>query len=122
VSLNRTIKATRIYTGSDQKSHFEDFEIPLNDEGKIGFLSERKKASSVIFRETSGDYDYGWHNAPERQFVIVLEGSVEITVGDGTSKVFTDGQVFLAEDTEGQGHKSRAINNEPRKSIFVTLD
>ncbi len=122
MSLNRTIKATRIYTGSDQKSHFEDFEIPLNDEGKIGFLSERKKASSVIFRETSGDYDYGWHNAPERQFVIVLEGSVEITVGDGTSKVFTGGQVFLAEDTEGQGHKSRAINNEPRKSIFVTLD
>tara|TARA_B100000674_G_scaffold499377_1_gene544662 strand:- start:1002 stop:1370 length:369 start_codon:yes stop_codon:yes gene_type:complete len=122
VSLNRTIKATRIYTGSDQKSHFEDFEIPLNDEGKIGFLSERKKASSVIFRETSGDYDYGWHNAPERQFVIVLEGSVEITVGDGTSRVFTGGQVFLAEDTEGQGHKSRAINNEPRKSIFVTLD
>lgn len=122
MSLNRTIKATRIYTGSDQKSHFEDFEIPLNDEGKIGFLSERKKASSVIFRETSGDYDYGWHNAPERQFVIVLQGSVEITVGDGTSKVFTDGQVFLAEDTEGQGHKSRAINNEPRKSIFVTID
>ena len=122
MSLNRTIKATRIYTGSDQKSHFEDFEIPLNDEGKIGFLSERKKVSSVIFRETSGDYDYGWHNAPERQFVIVLEGSVEITVGDGTSKVFTGGQVFLAEDTEGQGHKSRAINNEPRKSIFETLD
>ena len=122
MGLNRTIKATRIYTGSDQKSHFEDFEIPLNDEGEIGLLSERKKASGIIFRETSGDYDYGWHNAPERQFVIVLEGSVEITVGDGTSKVFTDGQVFLAEDTEGQGHKSRAINNEPRKSIFVTLD
>ena len=122
MGFNQTIKATRIYTGSDQKSHFEDFEIPLNDEGKIGFLSERKKASSLIFRETSGDYDYDWHNAPERQFVIVLEGSVEITVGDGTSKVFTDGQVFLAEDTEGQGHKSRAINNKPRKSIFVTLD
>ena len=122
MGFNQTIKATRIYTGSDQKSHFEDFEIPLNDEGKIGFLSERKKASSLIFRETSGDYDYDWHNAPERQFVIVLEGSVEITVGDGTSKVFTGGQIFLAEDTEGQGHKSRAINNEPRKSIFVTLD
>ena len=43
--------------------------------------------------------------------MIVLEGSVEITVGDGTTKVFSDGQIFLAEDTEGQGHKSRAINN-----------
>ncbi len=122
MGLDRTIKATRIYNGTDQKSHFEEFEIPLTDEGKIGFLSERKKASGVIFRETTGDYDYGWHNAPERQFVIVLEGSVEITVGDGTTKVFSDGQIFLAEDTEGQGHKSRAINNEPRKSIFVTLD
>ena len=50
--LNRSIKVTRIYNGSDQKSHFEDFEMPLNDEGEIGFLSERKKASGVIFRET----------------------------------------------------------------------
>ena len=122
MGLNRTIKATRIYNGPDQKSHFEDFEIPLSDEGEIGFLSERNKASGVIFRKTNGDYDYDWHNAPERQFVIVLEGSVEITVGDGTTKVFTDGHIFLAEDTEGQGHKSRAVNNEPRKSIFVTLD
>ena len=43
MGLDRTIKATRIYNGTDQKSHFEEFEITLNDEGKIGFLSERKK-------------------------------------------------------------------------------
>ena len=122
MSAHRAIKATRIYTGKDQKSHFEDIEIPLDDKGQIGFLSEKKKASGIIFRETTGDYDYDWHNAPERQFVIVLGGSVEITVGDGSTKVFADGEIFLAEDTEGQGHKSRAINNKSRKSIFITLD
>jgi hypothetical protein len=29
---------------------------------------------------------------------------------------------MLAEDTTGQGHISRSVNNKPRKCIFVTLD
>ena len=119
---DRFMKATRIYTGKDQKSHFEDFLIPLMDNGEIGYLSERKKTSSVIFRETDGDYNFDWHNAPQRQYVIILEGSVEITVGDGSKRVFRDGDIFLAEDIDGQGHISRAVNNEPRKSIFITIE
>jgi len=116
------MKATRIYTGKDGKSHFEEIEIPLNNKGEIGFLSDKQNASGIIFRETTGNYDYNWHNAPQKQFVIVLEGSVEITVGDGSKRIFKDGDVFLAEDTKGQGHISRAVNKKPRKSIFVTLD
>ena len=88
MSAHKAIKATRIYTGQDQKSHFADIEIPLDNKGQIGFLSQKQKASGVIFRETAGDYDYDWHNAPERQFVIVLEGveknSVSIDIGSSS--------------------------------------
>jgi uncharacterized cupin superfamily protein len=57
-----------------------------------------------------------------RQFVINLEGSVEIITGDGSSRILGPGDILLAEDTTGRGHISRAVNNQPRKSIFVTLD
>jgi hypothetical protein len=115
------MKATRIYTGEDKQSHFEDFEIFLEDAGDIGALSEKYKATGVIFRETPPTYDYDWHNAPCRQFVLMLDGSVEIMVGDGTRRIFQTGDILLAEDTSGQGHISRALGGT-RKSVFITLE
>jgi hypothetical protein len=116
------MKVTRIYTGDDQESHFEDIEIPLADKGDIGMLSAVVKATGVIFRETPPDYHYSWHNAPQRQYVVMLEGGVEIEVGDGSKRIFEAGHILLAEDTTGRGHISRAVNNKPRKSLFITLD
>jgi hypothetical protein len=112
----------RIYTGTDNKSHFEDVQIPLRNAGKSGFLSELIKATGVVFRETSGDYNYDFHTAPRRQYVVNLEGEVEIEVGDGTRRILRAGDILLAEDTTGQGHRSRAVDGKPRKSLFITLD
>ncbi len=118
----RTMKVVRIYTGSDNRSHFEDLQIPLSDSGQIGFMSELTKATGVVFRETSGDYNYDFHTAPRRQYVVNLEGEVEIEVGDGSKRILRAGDVLLAEDTTGQGHISRAVSGKPRKSLFITLD
>jgi hypothetical protein len=118
----KKMKIVRIYTGSDNQSHFEDLQIPLKDSGKIGFMSELTKATGVVFRETSGDYNYDFHTAPQRQYVVNLEGEVEIEVGDGSKRILRAGDVILAEDTTGQGHISRAVAGKPRKSLFITLD
>jgi len=116
------MKLTRLFTGTDGESHFEDLDIPLKNAGDIGALSERVKATGVIFRETSGDYDYDFHNAPQRQYVVMLDGEVDIEVGDGTIRRFTAGDILLAEDTTGRGHISRAVDGQARKSLFITLD
>ena len=115
------MKVTRIYTGSDNQSHFEDVEIALTDGGGVGRLSELIPATGVVFRETGGDYDLDFHNAPRRQYVVMLEGAVEIETGDGTKRVLGTGEILLAEDTTGQGHISRAVNGQPRKSLFIPL-
>lgn len=117
-----TMRVVRLYTGPDKKSHFEDIQIPLKDAGKIGFISELYKATGVVFRETTGDYNYDFHPAPRRQYVVNLEGEVEIEVGDGTKRILRSGDILLAEDTTGQGHISRAVAGKPRKSLFITLD
>ena len=118
----RTMKVIRIYTGSDNQSHFEDVLVPMKDAGKIGFMSEITQATGVVFRETGGDYNYDFHTAPRRQYVVNLEGEVEIEVGDGSKRILRAGDILLAEDTTGQGHISRAVAGKPRKSLFITLD
>lgn len=115
-------KITRIYTGTDGESHFEDIIIPIEDKRGIGRKSELIKATGVIFGEMDKDYKSDWHNAPRRQFVITLEGEGEIEIGDGTKRQFGPGDILLAEDTTGRGHISRGVNYQPRRVVFITLD
>lgn len=116
------MRITRIYTGSDGESHFEDVDLDLADRGRVGRISEPLEATSILFRETDGDYDLDWHTAPRRQFVINLDGEVELEVGDGTRRRLGPGEILLAEDTTGRGHISRAVSGKARRSLFVTLD
>jgi uncharacterized cupin superfamily protein len=115
------MKIARIYTRDDNKSHFDEIEIEI-EPVRANLVSEFFPATGVIFRETGGDYDYDFHNAPRRQYVVNLDGAVEITVGSGESRIFGPGDVFLAEDTDDQGHISRAVNGQVRHSLFITLD
>ena len=113
------MKITRIYTGEDNQSHFEELDIPLHT-ADFGCMSDRVPASSVVFRETPGEGCLDFHPAPRRQFVLTIIGEVELEVGDGTKKRLRAGDILLADDTTGQGHMSREIQG-PRRSIFITV-
>ncbi len=115
------MQVTRIYTGDDNQSHFEDVEIDLEDLGMRGQISKPWPAESVMFREVTGDYNLDFHTAPRRQLVVNLTGSVEIETGDGTVRLMGPGSILLAEDTTGQGHISRAVGGEARQCLFVPL-
>jgi len=116
------MKVTRIYTGADGESHFEDVEVEFAQSGPLGRISKLVPARGVLFREVDGDYDLDFHNAPRRQYVINLTGSVDIVTGDGTTRRLGPGDILLAEDTTGRGHKSRNVRGEPRTCLFIPLD
>ena len=116
------MKLTRIYADDDGVSHFESIEVELADAGDIGHLSELLPATGVIFRETAPDYDFDWHPAPRRQYIALLDGNIEITVGDGETRRFAGGDVLLVEDTTGRGHRTRTTDGKLRRSLFITLD
>lgn len=115
------MQITRIYNDETGKSHFGKIDIELQSGGPIGLLSQKFAAGHVIFRETPADYDFKWHPAPQRQLLFILQGRCEFTVSSGASQQFGAGDVLLLEDTEGEGHCSKALFNEIRHSIFVTL-
>ena len=116
------MKITRVFTGPDEESHFEDVELDLQDLGRVGRMTKLQTATGIVFRENDGDYKLDFHNAPRRQYVINLSGSVELETGDGTKRLLRPGDVLLAEDLTGRGHISRALEQGLRRSIFVTLD
>lgn len=115
------MKITRIRADAAGVTRFDEIEIPLEYAGLIGRLSQPMAAESVIFRETGADYDYDWHPAPARQLVVLLDGEIEIEVGDGEVRRFAGGEVLLLEDTTGRGHRTRNVGAVPRRSLFVPL-
>lgn len=113
---------TRVYTGDDGRSHFEDIAIEMGEQRMMGAISEAWPASAVQFREVSPDYLLDFHNAPRRQLVVNLTGSVEIEVGSGETRTLGPGSILLAEDVDGEGHISRNGGDGPRTCLFIHLD
>ncbi len=114
-------KITRVYSDNNGESHFEDIEMPLMNDGEIGFLSDKIPVKELVFRKVKSDYDYDFHNAPQKQYIILLDGEIEIETSLGEKRTFKGGDILLMEDTRGKGHKTRNIQHIERKSIFITL-
>lgn len=113
---------TRLYADENGDSQFEDLKITLQESGTIGFLSEAQKVGTVVFRKVAANYDYDFHTAPARQYIVLLDGSIEIETSLGEKRIFESGQVLLVEDVSGKGHKTKNLKPQIRSSLFITLD
>ncbi len=121
-AYGRLMDIVRIYADEAGESHVEDLSVEMVERGLGGRMSDLWAATGVIFREVDADYDLDWHNAPRRQLVVNLTGSVEIETSDGTVRRMEAGSILLAEDTTGKGHLSRNPSGESRRCLFVALD
>jgi len=111
------MKIVRVFSGDDGESHFED----VSPEEMAEIVNRVGAGDITLGLRTSPSFS-DYHNAPRRQYVVNLKGSVEIETGSGDRRVLGAGSILLAEDTTGQGHISRSVGNEERQSLFITLD
>lgn len=114
-------KITRIYSDEKGDSRFEEKTIPLKESGEIGSLSPLFPAKGIIFREVNPDYDYDFHNTPQKQYIILLDGKIEIESSLGEKRIFSGGDILLMEDVSGKGHKTRNLLDRKRKSLFIPI-
>ena len=112
------MKATRLFTGKDGQSHFEDIEIPIVFGSWGGGSSDPIETQHVMFGEIEIT-EIPKHNSPCSQYVIMLQGAMEIEIGDGTRRIFKEGEVLLAEDTTGEGHMTRAASDGLRRYLVI---
>lgn len=112
------MKIVRLYTGNDQKSHFEEIELKFGGNQPM-LTTDARVATSAVFRSAPVGLVIDRHPAPRRQFLVTLSGSWEIEASNGVKRVFKSGDVMLADDTSGEGHISRVLGGEPH--IFMTV-
>jgi len=119
------MKITRFVADPDGGSYFEEFEIPLDNarEGAGGFTlmsSAAFSSQAICFVTLPVDLDQDWHQAPARQLVFLISGSVEVTTTDNDVRRWGSGDLFMAADVSGRGHRTRVLDG-PVTVLFVPV-
>ena len=123
------MQVTRLYTNQTGVSAFEDITISLERVAVETFPGQRaeqfadlRAPSAMRVNETDAGHQYDWHNAPKKQWVVTLQGEIEVQLRDGTSKRFGPGDVLLAEDLTGTGHAIKVVSKEPWRCAYLPFD
>ncbi len=107
--------------GSTFETHALTFPTSFTDAyGNVYGLSKPFEIASAIFAELPDALDQHWHGAPNRQLVVVLTGRLEVETTDGGRRHWGPGDIFMADDTSGKGHKTRVLEG-PAKLLFLRV-
>jgi len=115
------MRLIRLFTGDDGQSHFAVGEIEWHQFVGPNALSGSEAAQSISFEETAAGSSFDWHNAPHRQYVVTLSGRLQFETRTGAKQIVEPGDVMLAEDTTGGGHRWRLIDDQPWRRVYVHL-
>jgi len=113
---------TRLYADADGTTHFEDVVVPGHTEGHVTLTDLIPLRGMIMRHVVHSDGDAVRHNAPRRQFIVHLEGSVEVEASDGERRRFEAGDLVLVEDVEGDGHITQWVGGDAgRRVLFLAL-
>ena len=108
-----------LYAGRDGRSRFAAEEPQLRPEstGRLstGFL----EASAWMYGVAESDRAVDWHTAGPGGVSVMLEGCMEVEAGDGERRTIGVGDMLIALDTSGQGHRTRVT--EGSRGLTVAL-
>ena len=115
------IRCIRLWTGTDGNSHFEEGSIALAPGAHGDLLSGTLAVLSASFQETSAGGHLEWHDAPVRQLVVTLSGTLDFVTRGGQHFTLAPGDVLLAEDTAGSGHSWKLVDDKPWRRLYLVL-
>ena len=113
------IRCVRMWTGEDGNSLFEEGSIDLAEGMRGDAVGEPIPAMEISFQETMSGGSYEWHQDPVPRFVITLSGTLEFETKSGATFVIRPGDILLAQDNSGSGHKWKLRGKEPWRRAYV---
>ncbi len=118
------MKMIRMYTGADKRTRFEEMDpklaSPTQGSGRAAAQMTHLPAvtGQPLYRIVTAP-DPSFHRAPQRNLITVLEGIVHLVSGTGESATLGPGDIFQAEDLEGDGHVVRFAPGTTRYTFLV---
>jgi quercetin dioxygenase-like cupin family protein len=115
------IRCVRLWTGSDDASHVQIGRLDMVRGRNADSVSAEMSASHMTVEETASGGSLAWRTAPVRQLVVTLGGTLIFSTRDGEQFTLRPGDVLLAEDTAGSGHRWRLEGSDPWRRMYVVL-
>ena len=113
-----------LFGDADGQTHLSQLEFPVKETfaGTVRALND-VPVTTMGFGEFVGRKpDAGMHNAPRRQFLVVLKGVLELETSLGEHAHLRPGDVLLADDIGTKGHHSRDVGDEPLSLLAIAID
>jgi len=97
------------------ETHLEPLAMPVKDTfaGIVRGLNDIPATTMGMGEFVGRKPDVGVHNAPRRQFLVVLQGELEVVTTLGHSERLRPGDVLFADDGGSKGHISRDVGEAP---------
>lgn len=111
------MKYARLHAGKNGKTHFEDVTLKLNEAdyrppAPVMYVSHVYPADGMQLIRLPSGWSAETDRPPKKQFLICLQGHLEVTASDGEKRTFGPGDSVMMEDVEGDGHKARVKGDE----------
>lgn len=112
----RAFKIVRMYTSEGGHTAFSDVEVPgpevLSEGARSRWLRDIPASTVNIIELLEWRPRLQPHPPPRRQWVIILQGAMEISTTAGERRRFERGDCLLAEDMHGPGHQTDDVGEE----------
>lgn len=123
--MTATRTFTRIVRTAGGGSAFEDAAFPLVRQRVADGMPDMSvggmpSAAGVSFLRGAA-FDSAPHPAPREQWVVMLRGTIEVRVSDGSARRFGPGDLVLAADTTGDGHVTTGVGEPPFEGLFIPV-
>jgi quercetin dioxygenase-like cupin family protein len=104
------INVTHVYTGADGLSHAEPQHEEADTSTYLGATLREFQLgdpSNVVLMTGPPNFAFPKHPAPYREIFLVLAGSMDLELSDGTTHSAEPGSLILFDDLTGAGHAGR---------------
>jgi hypothetical protein len=115
-------------TGPDGRARWREQAIALTEGKPASRLSPLMASGGLQLRESPVGFRSQFHCTETAQWVFIVKGAMEISLQDGSSRVFRPGEHFYSADklpagatfdATLHGHWSRQVGDEPLVTLFV---
>jgi mannose-6-phosphate isomerase-like protein (cupin superfamily) len=114
---------TRLGVDQSGDTYFKEESIELNQRPS-GFMVSPAESSEIVrfFKAKPGWEMLELHYAPDRQYLLVMQGILEIQCSTGKMKKFGPGSVLFVEDTYGKGHRTRNAGEKDLILVWISVE
>ena len=117
-----------LFTDVDGRARFRDAAVALDEGTPLTRLSALQASGGCQFRRSPAGFASDFHCTTTPQWLVVLQGRMEIGLQDGSTRVLGPGECFYSNDTlppgatfdaKLHGHRSRLLGDDALVTLFV---